>query len=129
MSQDPAPQARWRSIATGIAVLAYAVAVFIAARAIGHRVFSGWPARLATLALIAVGMLPCAGWLRSRLPRWMGLIGRAALVGCYFTLLLPFAIIMRLAGDRFHVRRPAAGPQWLPRRPLPNTLEAARGEY
>jgi len=125
----PSPStSRWQAWLVGIVFMVYAVALFVGARWIGHHFLHGWWARLATMGMIALGLMPWGSWLQPRLVRVLGLIGRGVLVLSYFTVLVPFAIISRMSGDLLRRRRPAGPSQWLPRPPLPNTLDAARLE-
>ena len=108
----------------------YAVALVLGVRTVAHYTLTGWAAKLSTMGGIAVGLLPWGHWLRPRIVRVLGLVGRAALVVCYVVLLLPIALIMRFFSDPLRRRRPAAGSsQWIARPPLPNTLDAAHLEY
>jgi len=107
----------------------YAVTLLMTAHWISHQVFEGWLARLVTMGGIALGLLPWVTWLRPRLVRLMGFVGRGMLVVCYFTVLAPFAVLARFLSDPLRMRRPRGTSQWRPRVPLPNTIEAARREY
>jgi len=51
-------------------------------------------------------------------------IGRLVLTLLYFTLVLPFGLIMRLGRDPLALRR-SHSPRWLERQPLPDTLDEA----
>jgi len=51
-------------------------------------------------------------------------IGRLVLTLLYFTLVLPFGLIMRLARDPLAMRR-SQKARWLERQPLPGTLDEA----
>ncbi len=123
-------QPRWRTVGIGLAFWLYAVSLFTAGRWIGHHVFHGWLARLSIMGLIALGLLPWSAWLRPRIVRVLSGIGWWILVGCYFTVLIPFVLLTPALGDPLRIkRRGASGSQWLPRRPLPNTVDAAKLEY
>ena len=119
---------RWRAIGVGLAFWLYAITLLVTVRAASHHLLHGGSARLATMAGLALGLLPWAAWLRPRLVRALDLMGRAILIGCYLTLLALSAIATRLFGDPLRRRPAGGGSQWLPRRPLPNTLDAARLE-
>jgi len=117
---------------TGVALVfaVYAAALVTASRWIGPRVLAdGWPARLLTLGLIALGLLPWGRWLRPRIAVALGWLGRAVLVACYFTVLVPFAVIVRLGRDPLDAKASPGASRWVPRRPLPDTLDAARLEH
>ena len=122
------PPRGWRAVGVSVVFGLYAVILIGGARWVGHHLFEGWLARLATMAGVALGFLPWSAWLRPRLVRVLDAIGRALLVGCYLTLVAPFAIGARLFGDPLRMRSPRGASKWLPRRPLPNTLDAARLE-
>lgn len=107
----------------------YVATLILASRWLGHTVFEGWWARLVTLGGIGLGLLPWSHWLRPRLMRALGVLGRAALVGCYFTLLAPFALLIRFLADPLRIRRPRGLSYWMARRPLPNAVDAAHLEY
>lgn len=119
---------RWRSAAAGLAFWAYAITLVLVARTISHRLLEGWLARLVVLGTVALGLAPWMGWLRPRLQRVVDVAGRAVLIGCYLTLLVPFAALARVAADPLRRRWPGPGSKWLPRAPLANTLEAAQRE-
>ena len=128
MSERPLPS-RGRALAISAGFWGYAVMLFLVARWISHQYFEGWLARAATMAAIALGLLPWGAWLRPRFVRVIGLIGRVALVACYFTLLAPLAIITRLSADRLRRRRAVGVSRWRVRPPFANTIEAARLEH
>lgn len=123
------PQRFWRHRLLSAAFGCYAVGLLAVAHRVAHHLFDGWLARAVTMGVIALGLLPWARWLGPRLARALEVLGRWLLIGCYFTLLVPFAIVARLAGDPLRRRRGAPGTHWIARRPLPNTLDAARLEY
>jgi hypothetical protein len=52
-------------------------------------------------------------------------IGRLILTLFYFTLVLPFGLIMRLFGDPLHLKK-RKSPSWLRRESEDETLDAAR---
>ena len=111
----------------GAAFWCYAVALVVAARHVAHAWWSGWIARVVGMAFVAVGLAPWLRWLRPRLAAALNLAGRALLVVCYLVCLAPVALLARLAGAS---RRRASGSSgWVPRTPLPATLDASRLEY
>ena len=128
MAKPASSTHRWRAWFVGTVFAVYAVALFLGAGWGGRHIFQGWWARLATMGLVALGLVPWGSWLQPRLIRMLGLIGRGILVLSYFTVLVPFAIISRVMGDPLRRRRPAGPSQWVPRLALPNTLDAARLE-
>ena len=107
----------------------YLTVLVVAARMASHHVLSGWPARLATMAAVAVGLLPWMTWLRPRLVRALDLFGRVGLVISYLVLLAPFAWVARAVGDPLRMRRPTGGSRWLARRVIRQTIEAAQQEF
>jgi hypothetical protein len=79
--------------------------------------------------------MPAHGWMMNVLHKiWAGwkriggligdVVGRLVLTLLYFTIVLPFGLITRLATDPLglHRERPA---QWLEREPLEGTLDEA----
>ena len=119
-----------KRIAITLAFWVYAAALVFGVRAMAYSTLSGWMAKVATIAGVALGLLPWGGWLRPRILWVLGLLGRAALLICYAVLLLPVAIAVRWRGDALRLRRPAHGvSRWIARKPLATTLEAARVEY
>ena len=113
----------------GTLFVLYAVTLCLGVRGLSHQILSGWVARLGVMAGLALGLWPWAGWLAPRVARMLGLLGRTLLLLLYFTVLVPFALVVRLGPDPLRGRRPARGSRWLARRPLPNTIDAARLEY
>ena len=93
-----------------------------------HSHFSGWIARLLTMAVVAVGILPWAHWLRPRIEWCLSLIGKIVLITSYFTILVPFALILRFFKDPFRLTSNESS-RWVPKKPLVDTLEAAQVEY
>jgi hypothetical protein len=64
------------------------------------------------------------GW--KRVGGWIGdFISRLILTIFYFTLVLPFGLVMRLFGDPLAIRRKGA-PGWLKRDTEETSLDAAR---
>jgi hypothetical protein len=64
------------------------------------------------------------GW--KRVGQFIGdLLARLILTLFYFTLVLPFGLIMRLTRDPLSLRR-IGPPAWRPRPPEKTTIEAAR---
>jgi hypothetical protein len=64
------------------------------------------------------------GW--KRVGQFIGdVLGRLILTLFYFTLVLPFGLIMRLTRDPLSLHR-AAPPRWRERESDENTLDAAR---
>lgn len=64
------------------------------------------------------------GW--KRVGGWIGdFLGRLILTLFYFTLVLPFGVVMRLFRDPLRLRPPSP-PTWLDRQPDENSLDAAR---
>ncbi len=64
------------------------------------------------------------GW--KRIGGYIGdFIGRLILTLLYFTLVLPFGLIMRLTRDPLNIRRRGLSA-WLAREPEETTIEAAR---
>lgn len=53
--------------------------------------------------------------------------GRLIAVLFYFTIFVPFAIIMRLTSDPLHIRKPDT--RWLDRAPVGTTLDDARRQF
>lgn len=108
----------------------YALALFFGVRTAVHASLTGWVAKLATMAGVALGLLPWGHWLRPRVAWVLGLLGRITLVICYLVFLFPVAIAARWRGDALRLRHPArGGSRWIARKPLATTLEAARVEY
>ena len=126
-SETPAPRPL-RSILVLVVFWCYAIGLVLAVRLLAHHSFTGWPARLATMGGIALGLLPWGHWLRPRLIWALGLCGRGVLTGAYVLLLWPFAIVSWVAANAFRPRQ-QRGSYWQPRQPLPNTLQAAKLEY
>lgn len=122
-------RARWSGFLVGMAFWLYAGALLLSVRWAAHALLEGWSAHVGTMAGVAVGLWPWKQWLTPRVVACLGVLGRGLLVGCYFTCLIPFALLGRILADPFRRRRPMADSWWVPRRPLPNTLEAARGEF
>ena len=71
------------------------------------------------------------GSLLLRLSRALGdLVGRVLLTVFYFTLLMPFALLVRLASDPLGTKRRAEGPVWTARRERGSeSLDAARRQF
>jgi hypothetical protein len=113
---------------TGLAFGLYAAGLFAAARWAGHAAFDGWAARLLTMGLLAIGLIPWGRWLRPRVARILDTAGRGFMTACYFIVLAPFAAAVRLGSDPLRRRRGSGSSQWLPRAPLPDTIDAARLE-
>ncbi len=128
MAKDVAALSRARSVAAWVAFLAYAAALICGARWVGHHAFAGWWARIATMTIVAIGLLPWSKWLAPRIAALLSVIGRLALILCYCTLLLPFAILTRCRKDVLQRRRGPGGCAWTLRPPLAATLDAARLE-
>ena len=64
------------------------------------------------------------GW--KRVGGWIGdFIGRLFLTLFYFTLVLPFGLLMRIFRDPLRLRH-SGPPGWLDREPEERTLEGAR---
>lgn len=119
-----------KRIAVTATFWAYAILLVLGARSATHSMLTGWAAKLATMGVVAVGLLPWGRWLRPRIIWVLGFLGRITLLMCYLVLLLPVALIVRLRSDVLKTRRPAAGASsWILRKPLANTLDAARVEY
>jgi hypothetical protein len=112
-----------------VAFVSYLTGLVFIAHWIGQTVFQGLLARLAMMAAIACGLLPWAHWLRPRLQRLMGALGTIVLVVGYFTVLAPFALLVIFLPDPLRIRRPATRSNWVVRKPLPRTLEAAQLEW
>ncbi len=53
--------------------------------------------------------------------------GRLIAVLFYFTIFVPFAIIMRLASDPLHLRKPDT--HWQDRAPVGTTIDDARRQF
>ncbi|WP_119065772.1 hypothetical protein [Aggregatilinea lenta] len=53
--------------------------------------------------------------------------GRLIAVLFYFTIFVPFALIMRLTGDPLHIRK--ADTRWLDRAPVGATPDDARRQF
>jgi hypothetical protein len=106
----------------------YAAALFAAARWAGHAAFEGWAARLSTMGLVAIGLLPWGHWLRPRVAGLLEFMGRVLMTACYLVVLAPFAVLVRASGDSLRLRRTPGPSRWLARRPVPGTLDAARLE-
>jgi hypothetical protein len=116
-----------REIALTILFVCYAMGIWRVAHSIGHHLFTGWVARVITMACIALGLLPWGRWLAPRVMRVLGILGTWVMTGVYFVVLLPFAVFVRLMADPLMVRR-REGSRWVPRASLPDTLDAARLE-
>ena len=72
------------------------------------------------------------GSLLLRLSRALGdLVGRILLTVFYFTLLAPFALLVRLSSDPLGTKRRAEGPAWSPRRERDrgSELDGARRQF
>ncbi len=68
-----------------------------------------------------------SGW--QRFGRWMGdQVARVFLVAFYFTVMLPFGLIVRRAQDPLGLR-PAEGAGWTPRRSPAAGLDEAERPY
>lgn len=52
--------------------------------------------------------------------------GRAIATAFYFTVLVPFGLIVRLTSDPLHIGKAHQEPAWLPREPVDNRLDAAK---
>lgn len=131
MASSPTPSAppRGESLVVTVLFWCYAVTLVLVARSFIHHWLTGWPARLATMAIIAIGLaIPWGRWLQPRIIWCLGWSGRALLVGVYLGLLWPMALIARRTSNTFRSGQSRTS-QWRPRRPLPNTLDAARLEY
>lgn len=110
-----------------IVFICYAIGVWRVAHIAGHHFFSGWLARVITMACIALGLLPWGKWLAPRVAHILRILGAWMMTGVYFMILLPFALFVRFMADPLAVRQ-RAGSRWVPRASLPDTLEAARLE-
>ena len=119
-----------KRIAITLLFVVYAAALIFGARTAAHALLEGWAAKVATMAGVALGLLPWGHWLRPRILWVLGLLGRITLLICYLVFLLPVAFAARWRGDALRMRRPARGvSRWIARKPLATTLEAARVEY
>ena len=128
--RDPHP-VLWRGRDAGIlaGVLVYAIGLWAAAHAAGHHFFSGWIARLATMGMVALGLVPWGRWLAPRVMWLLSLIGRATLVACYVVFFWPFAVLLRVKGDAMRFKRPSPKASlWVIRPARPATIDAARLE-
>ena len=114
---------------TWLAFLVYAGGLIWVARHFSHHFFHGWVAKLVSLAAIAIGLRPWVNWMTPRLMIVLGWVGKALCVICYFTVLVPWVIIARLSSDPLRQRPHPGTSYWIPRKPLPTTLEAAQAEY
>lgn len=67
-------------------------------------------------------------WLR--LGHFMGdIVARVFMTIFYFTLLLPFGVILTLFGDPLDMRHKSKAPAWLPRTTGDRTLDEARRQF
>lgn len=119
---------RWRTRLVTAMFLIYAAVLLVAARGASHFLFHGWKARLCGMAIMMLGLLPWVRWLAPRITRVLTLAGWVALVGCYFTFMAPFALLMWLTGDRRRWSHQRGAPRWTIRPPLPTTIAAAQLE-
>jgi hypothetical protein len=56
-------------------------------------------------------------------------VGRIFLTLFYFTILVPFAFLVRLLSDPLHIRAGKAQTYWLERLDRPPTIEDARRQF
>ena len=119
-----------KRIAITLLFSVYAAALIFGVRTAAHALLEGWAAKVATMAGVALGLLPWGHWLRPRVIWVFGLLGRITLFICYMVFLLPVAIAARRRGDALRLRRPVHGAsRWIARKPLATTLDAAHLEY
>lgn len=118
-----------RSIVVALMFWSYAIALVLLARGLAHHWLEGWPARLATMGMIALGLaIPWGRWLQPRIVWCLGWCGRVVFIGLYLLILWPFAIVARFSSRSLRPRQ-RDGSWWQPRRPLPETLDAFRLDY
>ncbi len=68
------------------------------------------------------------GW--RRFGHFMGdIVARVVMTIFYFTLLLPFGVIITLFGDPLDMRHKSKAPAWLPRTTGDRTLDEARRQF
>ncbi len=68
------------------------------------------------------------GWMR--FGHFMGdIVGRVVMTVFYFTLLLPFGVIMTLFGDPLDMKHKHKAPAWQARTTGDRTLEEARRQF
>ncbi len=118
----------WRWWLEMAGFFAYASVLLTSGHWIGHHWFVGWVARLVSVAWLALGLLPWSHWLAPRMKRVLATFSWYVLVGCYFTLLIPFAVGLWLAGGRrrWHWQEPES--HWRTRPLTPTTLATAQIE-
>ena len=107
----------------------YAIVLVLVARTFAHQWLEGWAARLATMGIVAMGLvIPWGRWLQPRLLWCLGWCGRILFIGLYLLILWPFALMARLGSTSFRLCQ-RDGSWWQPRRPLPEALDAFRLDY
>ncbi len=120
----------WRAAAITAGFWVYAILLLLGARWAAHQLpVPSLVMKLSTMTLVALGLAPWSRWLQPRLIAVMGIVGRLAFIVCYFTLVVPFAVVIRMAGDPLRTRRPPQGSWWRDRPARTPTIEAARVEY
>ncbi len=106
----------------------YAAALFLFARWFAHAVAGGWVVRLISMAVLAAGLFPWRHWLAPRVAACLSVLGRWVMVACYFTVVAPFAFLVKMKADPLAIKRSAAGSNWVNRVLDAPTLESARAE-
>jgi len=126
-NQGSLPATR-RTVVTILVFLGYALALWRVAHVTGHHFFHGWVTRLITIGIVALGLLPWGRWLAPRVRRLLAIVGRFAMLIAYFTLLVPFALIVAVSGGRRRWKGKAGGSTWSHRPRAAATLATAEME-
>jgi len=67
------------------------------------------------------------GWMK--FGRWLGdYVARLLYTGFYFTIVLPFGLIVRLTQDPLNIK-PKTSSNWSPRQPREQSLDEARRSF
>ncbi len=119
---------RLKRFAVACAFGVYAAVLFVFARSFAHAFASGWLARLISMMVLAAGLFPLRHWLEPRVAACLSVLGRWVMVACYFTVVAPFAFIVKIKADPLAIKRSAAGSNWVNRVLEAPTLESARAE-
>ncbi len=119
---------RLKRYAVACAFGAYAAVLLFAARSFAHAIAGGWIARLISMAVLAAGLFPWRHWLSPRVADCLNFLGRWVMIACYFTLVAPFAFLVKIKADPLATKRSATGSNWASRGLGAPTLESARAE-
>ena len=116
-----------KRIVSAVLFWIYAIVLVTAVRTLAHEALTGWMAKGATMAGVAIGLLPWAHWLKPRIAWVLGVVGRVVMAACYLLVLMPIALLVKLMAVMR--RQPDGASRWVNRAPLPHTLDASRLEY